>query len=118
MRDVGIGEQPHLHLGLVEGFQNRPRLGVGPQEFVQGEGIVNLTVEVQRINLVVSRQSFDREAIIFVVLLVKAGGFLGRHVQVLYEVFVDQQRHVIMDILAFRIETVVDVEEEDCSAVV
>lgn len=83
------------------------------EQFVQGQRVVDFAIEIQRVDLVVPRQSLDREAVVLVVSLVQSSGFLGGDVEMFDEVPVDQEGHVVVHLFTLRVQTVVDVEEED-----
>lgn len=71
MVDIGIREQPRLHFARVQALQQAVQLGIRFQDFVEGQSVVDLVVELKRVDLVVTSEALNGESIFLVVLLMK-----------------------------------------------
>lgn len=88
MIDVCVGEQPWLYFRGIQAFNEFPQLRVWLQDIVEGKSIINFIIELERINLVVARQAFDGQPVLFVIFLVKHMGILHTKIEMLDEKFV------------------------------
>lgn len=87
--DVRVRKQPQLDLALVDIRQQLLERIAGLDDVVQRQRVVHLGVVLERVDLVVSDEPFDGQAVVLVVLLVQPDGVLLGEVEVALEVLVD-----------------------------
>lgn len=68
------------------------------------ESVVDEGVVFERIDLVVAHETFDREAVLAVVMFVEVVGVGGGELEVVGEVFVDEDFHEVVDLLGAGVE--------------
>jgi hypothetical protein len=73
------------------------QLGVGLDEIVQWDRVIDLGVVFQRVNLVVAYKPFDCLAVLLGVILVEALCVVWGEAEMLLEVVVDVLAHVLKD---------------------
>lgn len=85
MIDIGVGEQPRLYLRGVQALQKLPQLRIRLQNMIQRESIVDFIVELKRVDLVMARQAFNGQPVLFVIFLVEHKRIFRIEVEVLDE---------------------------------
>lgn len=88
MVDIGIGEKPQADFVRVDVLEQLLELWVGLDDSLQGQGVVDLAVVLERVDLVVADEAFNGEAVLLVVLVVQLVGFLLSERQMGLEVLV------------------------------
>ena len=78
MADVCVCQQPGAHLVAVEPLEEElAEVRVWLDDVFEWDGVVYLLVVLDRVDLVVADETFDREAVVDVVFLVKSFGVGG-----------------------------------------
>lgn len=97
MSNVGVCEKPYCGFASVNVLEQLAQLGVGLDDVLEGQSVINLGVVVEGVDLVVTNESFDGQTVVSVVLLVKSYGFLVGKAQMFREVLVDEIGHDLKD---------------------
>lgn len=67
MVDVGVREAPQPDLAPVKVLEQPPQLRLGREHALERQGVVDLLVVLDRVDLVVPHEPFDREPVLLVV---------------------------------------------------